>query len=335
MSLLAETRARILMMGLIGGLILSLSLARWLDKRGVIEIHAAMPEQGGWSPDQLKAQVGQPLKLRLVSDDVLHGFAIGQGDRPALELKPGLPVETTLVFTQPGKYVYYCTHWCGPNHWRMRGVIDVLGHGPQKQALPDPLYLELGLNIDLSHPAAVIPERMPSARSGAAFEDLIPAVYRSQIYFQTHSPAEAWRALKSESILTEMDDQQVWDLVAFIWQSNTTPAGLAQGERLYAANCAACHGETGAGDGVFAASLAAPTVELEPASTDSMRGQQPVTPADFTDPEQMLGASPALLEGKIERGGMGTGMPYWGPIFTREQIWDIVGYLWKFQFDWR
>jgi len=26
----------------------------------------------------------------------------------------------------------------------------------------------------------------------------------------------------------------------------------------------------------------------------------------------MLGASPALLHGKIVRGGMGTGMPYWG-----------------------
>jgi hypothetical protein len=33
------------------------------------------------------------------------------------------------------------------------------------------------------------------------------------------------------------------------------------------------------------------------------------TPADFTDPARMLGASPALLEGKILRGGMGTGMP--------------------------
>lgn len=26
-----------------------------------------------------------------------------------------------------------------------------------------------------------------------------------------------------------------------------------------------------------------------------------------------------MLQGKILRGGMGTGMPYWGPIFTEEQ----------------
>ena len=47
----------------------------------------------------------------------------------------------------------------------------------------------------------------------------------------------------------------------------------------------------------------------------------------------MLGASPALLQGKIVRGGMGTGMPYWGPIFTDEQIWSLVAYLWTFQFQ--
>ena len=55
-------------------------------------------------------------------------------------------------------------------------------------------------------------------------------------------------------------------------------------------------------------------------------------PASFTDPQRMLGASPALLEGKILRGGMGTGMPSWGPIFKESDIWNIVGYLYTFQF---
>ncbi|MEJ2596820.1 MAG: c-type cytochrome [Anaerolineales bacterium] len=56
------------------------------------------------------------------------------------------------------------------------------------------------------------------------------------------------------------------------------------------------------------------------------------TPTDFTDSSTMLGASPALLQGKILRGGMGTGMPYWGPIFTEDQTWAIVDYLYTFQF---
>ena len=68
-----------------------------------------------------------------------------------------------------------------------------------------------------------------------------------------------------------------------------------------------------------------------------------MTPTNFTftftnigtDTGAMLGASPALLHGKIIRGGMGTGMPYWGPIFTDEQTWAVVDYLWSFQFEYQ
>jgi mono/diheme cytochrome c family protein len=48
---------------------------------------------------------------------------------------------------------------------------------------------------------------------------------------------------------------------------------------------------------------------------------------------RMLSASPALLQGKIIRGGMGTGMPSWGAIFTEDQTWALVAYLWTFQFN--
>lgn len=57
-----------------------------------------------------------------------------------------------------------------------------------------------------------------------------------------------------------------------------------------------------------------------------------MSPVDFTNARNMLGASSTILQGKIIRGGMGTGMPYWGPIFTESQIWSIVNYLWTFQF---
>jgi mono/diheme cytochrome c family protein len=62
-------------------------------------------------------------------------------------------------------------------------------------------------------------------------------------------------------------------------------------------------------------------------------GHATTAPADFSNAEQMLGASPALLHGKVLRGGMGTGMPYWGPVFTDRQIWAVVDYLWTFQYS--
>ncbi len=65
----------------------------------------------------------------------------------------------------------------------------------------------------------------------------------------------------------------------------------------------------------------------------AMLGHTTTAPADFTEPRRMLAVSPAVLHGKIVRGGMGTGMPYWGPIFTDDEVWALVEYLMAFQFD--
>ncbi len=62
-----------------------------------------------------------------------------------------------------------------------------------------------------------------------------------------------------------------------------------------------------------------------------MRGQSLEAPTDFTDPA-LLGASNALLQGKIVRGGMGTGMPASGPIFGDEEVKAVTDYLWTFHF---
>jgi mono/diheme cytochrome c family protein len=162
----------------------------------------------------------------------------------------------------------------------------------------------------------------------------LPAVYRSLPYYQTRSPAQAWGDLRGEPALAALDEGQIWDLVAYLWRLHTSPEALEEGRRLYAANCAACHGENGQGDGVMAPLLAGSAGY--PSSQDrheEVSGHDTTAPTDFTDPEHMLGASPAVLHGKIVRGGMGTGMPYWGPIFTQEQIWNLVSYLWTFQFQ--
>jgi mono/diheme cytochrome c family protein len=74
-------------------------------------------------------------------------------------------------------------------------------------------------------------------------------------------------------------------------------------------------------------------VTLNNQSMEGMAENGSTTPIDFTDAANMLGASPAVLQGKILRGGMGTGMPYWGPIFTDDQTWALVAYLWTFQFN--
>ena len=304
--------------------------AAWINRSRLITIHARMAEAGGWLPGELTARVGESLRLQLVSDDVTHSFAVGQMEMDPVDLFPGEVQEISLTFDKPGKYTYYCTRWCGPNHWRMRGTIDVQAQDSSEPetAPKKPLYLTLGIDIDAPHRASVTPKSKPDA---AAVNDpfgLLAEVYRTPFYYHTHSPAEAWQDLRLEPHYHGLSDEQIWTLVGAIWQLNTTSAELAQGKELYVSNCAACHGSEGAGDGVFAGQSEISSSLSQP----EMEGQGLKTPADFTDAESMLGASPTLLQGKILRGGMGTGMPYWGPIFTDEQVWALVSYLYTFQF---
>jgi len=316
----AEKRARWLLGISLLGIILAVGGARWLELRRRVTLHARMPEQGGWSQETLEVQTGQPLELTLVSDDVLHGFAIGQSGETGIDLYPGQPVHISLRFDQPGTYTFYCTRWCGPNHWRMRGVIVVQGGSavPSEPPLP-PLFVRLGLDIDAPHPAPVLPEKTAfSPRRGAQMAEAIPAEYRRRAYYERHSPAEAWQALRAEPALAARDDAALWDAVAYLWQQAIPPQALTDGAELYARNCAACHGTQGQGDGPFAAA-------------PSPHGLADIAaPPDFSDPAFALGASPALWQGKILRGGMGTGMPSWGAIFTPEQTWALTDYLWTF-----
>ena len=305
--------------------VVALPLALWAQTP---LIHARMAESGGWSPSVIQAKVGEPLHLEFTSDDVMHGFAVGQMDMTPVDIEPGKVSETTLTFDKPGIYIFFCTRWCGLNHWRMRGTIEVTGKEPNApQRAPAPLYVTLGLDIDAPHPADVLPTVKPSAQNGQKLLAHL-ALYQSPGYYRSHSPAQVFHALGASGLT----DFQRWDAVAAIWKANTTPAGLAEGRQLFAQNCAACHGETGGGNGVFAQKLA----DAGEQSTQNMAGSGDMkmkTPVNFTNPVNMLGASPALLQGKILRGGMGTGMPMWGSIFTDRQIWNIISYLYSGMFD--
>lgn len=320
-----------------------------LGSEDVHELHARMPENGGWSLESINAEVGQPIRLRMTSDDVLHSFAIGQSDQAAVDLYPGKWEETTLVFDQPGRYTFYCTRWCGRNHWRMRGTILVTGGNAetvdQVEKQEKPLYLELDLNLDAPHNAEIVPQREPSAELGKELEPHLPAYALDRDTYLKYSPEMVWKRLRAESTLADLGDAALWDAVAWIWERQTSPEKLATAAELFVTNCAACHGETGKGDGVMVEGLprfdpATIHPEAHPSTSESLESGQMAesemglsAPGDFTDPHLLLGASPALLEGKILRGGMGTGMPYWGPIFTEDEIDALIAYLYQFAME--
>jgi plastocyanin len=321
-----EWAARLLLILIIAGLFAAIMVGR--RPAQAVEIHALMPEKGGWLPDDLSAEAGVPLNLRLTSDDVMHGFAVGQQPWPAVDVKPGQMTELSLTFDEPGTYTYYCTRWCGPNHWRMRGTIEVTDglNGPLiAESAQQPHYISLGLDIDAPHKVDVQLERPLSATRGEALDFTVPLQFRAPEVYLEQTPFELWQALRIDPGTGELSDANIWDLVAFVWRSQSTPESLQLGQRLYTENCAACHGEKGAGDGVMA------EAQISDSETGSF-GSELLPPTDFTDVQQMLGANSALLQGKIIRGGMGSGMPYWGAIFTGEEIQALVDYIWTFQF---
>jgi mono/diheme cytochrome c family protein/plastocyanin len=324
--LAGEWTARLLLVLLITGLLAAIMIGRPTGQ--VVEIRAVIPEKGGWLPGVLTAEVGVPLELRLISDDVVHGFAVGQQPWPAVDLKPGQMTELSLTFNEPGTYTYYCTRWCGPNHWRMRGTIEVTGEhsgSPATGLTRQPLYISLGLDIDTPHEVDVQLDRPPSAARGEKLVFAPVTQFLTTDVYLEQTPFDLWQALRADPEAAALSDMEVWDLIAFVWRSQTTPESLQLGQRLYTENCAACHGENGDGAGVMAVGQG---VAIDPESF----GQSLLPPSAFTDAQKMLGASSALLQGKITRGGMGTGMPYWGTILTVEEIGGLIDYLWTFQF---
>jgi cytochrome c oxidase subunit 2 len=72
--------------------------------------------------DTLHIPVNQPVRLTMVSQDVIHSFYV-----PAFRVKqdvlPGRYTSIWFEATKPGDYRLYCAEYCGTNHSRMVGRI--------------------------------------------------------------------------------------------------------------------------------------------------------------------------------------------------------------------
>jgi hypothetical protein len=204
----------------------------------------------------------------------------------------------------------------------MRGVIEVLPAGGGTAPLPAagaPLFQKLGLDIDaMRHDAHDLPAALPLAERGEALGRALPAQLADAGSRRALAPAEAHHLLREDPAYARLDDATLWDLVAWAWLRDMLPDRMANAAGLYARDCAACHGPEGRGDGPAGVNLPG-MAKMDPA--------MPAGPADFTDAGQMLAASDALLQGKLLRGGMGTGMPEFGSLYTDEALWDVVTYL--------
>jgi cytochrome c oxidase subunit 2 len=79
----------------------------------------------GKTSPKLYVPVGQPVRVELVSQDVLHGFYI-----PAFRVKrdvvPGMKNYAWFVATRPGSYDLFCSQYCGVGHSKMITTVEAI-----------------------------------------------------------------------------------------------------------------------------------------------------------------------------------------------------------------
>jgi mono/diheme cytochrome c family protein len=93
----------------------------------------------------------------------------------------------------------------------------------------------------------------------------------------------------------------------FAGKTNPLDASAAtEGAAVFKANCATCHGETGAGDGIASGSL-------DP------------KPANLAVVSEQVGDD--YLFWRIHEGKPGTSMVAWKGILSEEQMWQTVAFL--------
>ncbi|MEX1020855.1 MAG: c-type cytochrome [Litorilinea sp.] len=94
----------------------------------------------------------------------------------------------------------------------------------------------------------------------------------------------------------------------------TAPPNAARGRAIYSQNCAACHGDTGLGDGPVAVDLPAP-------------------PPNFADPTTVADRTPAEWFLVTKHGRIEQMMPPWENRLSDQEIWHAVFYAWSLHLD--
>jgi cytochrome c oxidase subunit 2 len=80
---------------------------------------------GKWSQSTVRVIEGERVRLRITSEDVLHGFALEGHDIVTTDIYAGKQFVAEFVAERPGTFVYRCLVWCDFDHPDMRGSLIV------------------------------------------------------------------------------------------------------------------------------------------------------------------------------------------------------------------
>jgi cytochrome c oxidase subunit 2 len=82
----------------------------------------------------LHLPAGQPVRLVMISDDVIHDFGI-PAFRIKMDVLPGRYTSEWFTPEKPGKYHLFCDQYCGTDHSKMVGTVEVMEPAKYRQWL--------------------------------------------------------------------------------------------------------------------------------------------------------------------------------------------------------
>ena len=148
--------------------------------------------------NQLHVPVGRPVKLTMISQDVIHSFFV-----PAFRLHQDvLPNRYTTVWfeaTRPGKHHWFCSQFCGTNHAQMVGAVIVMP--PEEFALwlkqgPDGSMASAGRKLFLKLQCVTCHSADPVARG-----PVLEGIYGADVMLRDGRRVRADDAYLRESIM--------------------------------------------------------------------------------------------------------------------------------------
>ena len=77
-----------------------------------------------FTPETVKAKIGQPLTFVLTSLDRIHGFKMPEFGIRA-DIVPDQETRVTITPTKAGSFVFFCDIFCGDGHEDMSGTLVV------------------------------------------------------------------------------------------------------------------------------------------------------------------------------------------------------------------
>lgn len=122
----------------------ALYLNAYSDQRDMLTIHVIGKQwmwkvqhgNGAREINTLHVPVDQPVRLQLTSQDVIHSFSV-----PALRLKrdavPERYTQVSFTANKIGSYYLFCAEYCGTDHAKMQGRVEVVSREDYRQWLVD------------------------------------------------------------------------------------------------------------------------------------------------------------------------------------------------------